>query len=129
MHYYIPLPYPWNIIVSLISLVIVVVFLIIYLVRYKKEHMTGEPTTVTLYYSPSCGHCKAFRGTWNKFAKYLHNNMSDKVKVEEVDCSNGDCQQIEGVPIILLHRSNNDVVRYVGDRSYDNLVDFINKNC
>lgn len=130
-HHYIPLPYPYNIISFFVSLILIIVFLIIFLVKTlkKKDHFTGLPATVTLYYSPNCGHCKAFRGTWNNFVKYLHDNTDGKIKAEEINCESGDCKQIEGVPTIILNKSNNDMVRFVGERSYDNLIDFVKKNC
>jgi hypothetical protein len=78
-------------------------------------------TTVTLYYSPSCGHCVRLKknGEWNKFLTGIENK---NIKVNEVNCQTEECDGISGVPFIIKTTPNGVTSVYNGNRTGEDLI-------
>ena len=92
----------------------------------KKNMKGGDNTksTVILFKADWCGHCKTFKPTWEKvselynkkynFVIYDADKQTDKFKEYKVDA----------FPTVLVKNGNN-VINYEGDRSFDDLNNFI----
>ena len=97
------------------------------------EFFGVEHPSLVLFYAPWCGHCKTIHPTWNKL---METNENNKVKIKKINCDKdtklAKLHNIEGFPTIKLCKngvnSSNNTVEYNGDRSFDSLNDFINKN-
>jgi protein disulfide-isomerase-like protein len=80
--------------------------------------------TVILFKADWCGHCKNFKPTWEKiadiykqkynFVVYDADNQTDKFKEYKVD----------SFPTVLIKNGNN-IMPYDGDRSFDDLSNFL----
>jgi thiol-disulfide isomerase/thioredoxin len=98
------------------------------------------------YFSPYCGHCRAFAPTWEKLV--AHSQISDDVQLARVDCSiNGgerasnptirqliaptdlcDANGVRGYPQLNLYRDGELVESYKGRRDLELLTAYLAKN-
>ncbi|KAM9305040.1 dnaJ homolog subfamily C member 10 [Gastrophryne carolinensis] len=80
------------------------------------------------FYSPRCSHCHSLAPTWRAFAK----EMDGAVRVGAVNCADnqGLCRQqgIGGYPSLYLFKSGKNPIKYNGDRSLEDLVNFAMKH-
>lgn len=83
-------------------------------------------------YAPWCGHCKNLAPVWESLGKAVKNN--DKAKnlvIAKLDGTENDIPpeggfKVEGFPTLKFFKAEtNEVIDYNGDRSYENLVEFI----
>lgn len=90
----------------------------------KKEFM--ENKRITLYFSPTCSHCRAFEETWKKF-KVIAKNIN--VASDEINCvENGNlCQNIQGYPTLILENGGKQI-KFDENRTIENLTKFIKNN-
>ncbi len=96
----------------------------------KSLVMTGggnkDKKTLALFKAEWCGHCKAFKSTWEE----LKNEMENKVKFVTYDseANKNEIQkfQIQGFPTLIL-LSGNKAVEYVGPRDSSSIKEFINQ--
>ncbi|EXX78145.1 protein disulfide isomerase PDI1 [Rhizophagus irregularis DAOM 197198w] len=85
------------------------------------------------FYAPWCGHCKKLAPTYEKLGE-VYKNVKDKILVAKMDSTENDLPpkakfQIAGFPTIKLFKAgDNEIVDYSGDRSYESLVEFLDKN-
>ncbi|KAI8607638.1 thioredoxin-like protein [Chytriomyces sp. MP71] len=88
-----------------------------------KEVMDGKNILVK-FYSPRCGHCKAFRPTWINIA----HTLKGKVNVGEVDCSVEThlCKKfkVRAYPTVLYVKENGEYVQYLGGRTMEDVSKF-----
>lgn len=96
------------------------------------EQTIGHGVTIVKFFAPWCGHCKRLVPTWNDLAgKYVGNR---NVKVAKVDCTLADnkelCsqQEVDGFPTIFIYKNGDKITEYNGNRSLDDLVNFINRH-
>jgi thiol-disulfide isomerase/thioredoxin len=79
---------------------------------------------VSLFKSEQCGHCKNFKPNWND----LQTKHPDVATYQTFDSQNNNLKfaanNINGVPTILK-TYNNETTEYQGDRSVDDLVNWI----
>ena len=107
-------------------IILLIIIITYFLYNNKSENMDNSNTKpiLSLYYAEWCGHCKNVMPIWNK----LSNN---KVLCKKYDCDKNknicEANNVTGFPTILLHLSDK-VIKYNGDRSYDDLNNFINTN-
>jgi thioredoxin-like negative regulator of GroEL len=90
----------------------------------EKKLPDNTKITVILFKADWCGHCKEFKPTWEKiadmykqkynFVVYDADNQTDKFKEYKVDA----------FPTVLVKNGSN-VIPYDGDRSIDDLNNFL----
>jgi len=96
----------------------------------KTRHLTG----VVLMFHPQCGHCVQMRPAWEMMKKRVPSN----VKIVEIDGSEMSSsptlsrsmvgQQTEGFPTIMRLTNGKVVEKFSGERTPENLVEFVSKS-
>ena len=106
-----------------------------YLVKDKKKSSLRKPkktvrkklTKLMYFYMDGCGWCDKFTPTWKKLIK--ENNKNKKVNMVKINGPNNLTTAtkygIVSYPTIILLKGNKPYT-YDGDRSLDDLLDFIN---
>lgn len=96
------------------------------------DHAIGNGVTIIKFYAPWCGHCKRLVPTWDELAtKYIG---TKSVKVAKVDCTLSEnkelcsTQEVDGFPTIFIYRDGDKVTEYNGNRSLEDLVNFVNRH-
>lgn len=96
------------------------------------DHAIEKGVTIIKFYAPWCGHCKRLVPTWDELAtKYVGNK---NVKIAKVDCTLSDnkdlcsTQEVDGFPTIFIYRNGDKVTEYNGNRSLEDLVNFVNRH-
>lgn len=95
------------------------------------EHAIEKGVTIVKFFAPWCGHCKRLAPTWDDLATKFIGNLN--VKVAKVDCTLSDnkelcsSQEVDGFPTIFLYKNGDKVTEYNGNRSLDDLVNFVNR--
>ncbi|XP_043931188.1 dnaJ homolog subfamily C member 10 isoform X2 [Protopterus annectens] len=76
------------------------------------------------FYSPRCSHCHDLAPTWREFAK----EMDGAIRIGAVNCGDNRmfCRTkgISSYPSLYIFRAGMSPVKYFGDRSRDNLIEF-----
>lgn len=92
--------------------------------------MQPPKITVTNYNTAWCGHSNRLRPTWNKLQQEFKNHPS--IDVIDFRCDGGPQQQkvcqeigIQGFPTVLLSLENGQTYEYRGDRSLQDLKQWI----
>lgn len=109
---------------------IVVIFILFFVL--KKYNSKTEIDTFdnvkhqfVLHYLPTCGHCHALMPTWNKLEDaYKGNKYIDVIKI---DNAANPQDGISRFPTMIFKKKNGEQVMYNGDRTYADLVNFINR--
>ncbi len=73
------------------------------------------PRIVTKYFAPWCGHCRNIQPVWDKLKEKYGE------KIVEVNCDEGGCDDIRGIPTIRCSTGTD----YNGPRTMDGLDKFI----
>lgn len=113
-------------------LVIIVISLILLYFIYKNKNekldSISKNPTLGVYYTNWCGYSKRFL---NELDNGLKNKLESSVSVKLVDCEKNpdECKRlnVRGYPTVILHKNNEDIL-YNGNRSEDDLINFINNN-
>ena len=97
---------------------------------HNKHNLLGgavknENNTLYLFKAEWCGHCKAFKSTWNE----LQNNVDNKINFVTYDADK-DAKimkeyNINGFPTLMI-KSDNKIIEYNGNRDLNSIKDFIN---
>ena len=87
---------------------------------------------ITLYYSTGCGYCRQMLPEWEKFENNAKDNLKN-VNVVSIRCEGGNenvCTQegIEGYPTIVFQKINGEKVKFEGDRTASEFMDFCRKH-
>ena len=112
----------------LLILILIILVTSYYYYFNKQENFVDPPPSrttpiITLYYATWCSACSGFRPIWDEFKKQV------KIKVREKDCSdNNSCPNIPGFPTIILTTSSGKNINYTGDRTVQDLLDFVSSN-
>ena len=87
-------------------------------------HTTESVPILKLYYANWCGWSKKFLPTWEQLENKIKN-----IKFVKIDCeaNKNMCDNIPGYPFLILEK-NGTKINYNGDRSYDDIVNFLKKN-
>lgn len=89
-----------------------------------------EKKNLMLFYKPNCTYCNDFLSVWYKIINYLPNNINyEEINTEKDEESNQKANQykITGVPTLILNTGNKNEL-YIGNRSYEDIELFLNKN-
>lgn len=84
------------------------------------------------FFAPWCGHCKRLAPTWEELGKKFVNDNS--VTIVKVDCTleiNKELckeQEVDGFPSVFLYKNGQKVSEYTGNRSLEDLVEFVLKH-
>jgi hypothetical protein len=88
---------------------------------------------IALYYSDRCSHCHDFiNNGWGHFTSYAKDNMKN-ILVESISCDDNaqicNAEKIAGYPTVILYNNlSGNKIMYNGDRTKDDIINFINKN-
>lgn len=84
-------------------------------------------------YAPWCGHCKNLAPTWEKLGEQVKGVKDSSVVIAKMDGIDNDIPpeggfQVQGFPTLKFFKAEtNEMIDYNGDRSYEDLVRFINE--
>ncbi|XP_018328109.1 thioredoxin domain-containing protein 5 homolog [Agrilus planipennis] len=98
--------------------------------NFKKDIEKG--ITLVKFFAPWCGHCKRLAPTWEELAKRFSD--SKQARIAKVDCTVDAnkplCseEEVDGFPTIFMYKNGAKVTEYDGDRSLDDLQEFVNKH-
>lgn len=96
------------------------------------QHAIEKGVTFVKFYAPWCGHCMRLAPTWEQLAEKFVG--SEQVKVAKVDCTlevNKELcgeQEVNGFPTIFLYRGGEKLGEYNGNRSLEDLHDFVTQH-
>ncbi|ORX58883.1 thioredoxin-like protein [Hesseltinella vesiculosa] len=98
--------------------------------QYKFDNLVKTGTWLIEFYSPSCHFCKEFAPTWEQLVD-VHDGLaaSHNIHFGNVNCLvRGDLckeQNLPGYPTLRLYHNGKMAEIYAGDRSFDDVTDFI----
>ena len=90
----------------------------------KKTMVGGSKKTLALFKAEWCGHCKAFKNTWDNLKDNLESEVKFVTYDSEVNKEEIKKFQIKGYPTLIL-LSNNKAIEYVGPRDQNSIKEFI----
>lgn len=94
-------------------------------------HVLERGVTFVKFYAPWCGHCKRLTPRWEELAAKFAG--VGQVKVAKMDCTDPDnkpvCseQDVNGFPTIFIYRDGQRLQEYTGNRSLDDLYEFVQR--
>jgi len=91
----------------------------------RLEQSTGKPKLV-LFKAEWCGHCSRFKPTWEELKNKI-TNVDFVTYDADSNQSELSTYNVEGFPTIILD-NNNKKIEYNGDRSSNNIIQFVNDN-
>lgn len=97
----------------------------------KGSQQTKTDGEIVLYYATWCGYSRMFLPEWEKFEGYAKTNIPN-LKVSSIRCEGGNenvCTQkgVDGYPTTILYLNNGQEVQFNGERTSQQLVDFVKK--
>ncbi|KXS15919.1 protein disulfide isomerase [Gonapodya prolifera JEL478] len=102
--------------------------------NFKEVVLDSSKDVFVEFYAPWCGHCKKLAPTWESLGESYESHR-DKVVIAKMDATANDIppespfKEIQGFPTIVLFKAGSkEVVNYEGDRSFANLVEFLEGN-
>jgi len=123
---------------SLVLVIGVIAIIVIYC-KNKKESTRRNPTlnkkhqvyqnvqTIYLFYSPNCGFCTKFMPTWKNLVGYYGNSNLQLVAINCLEEDNAEIVSLYNInryPTIII-QTNNSNVEYSGDRSIEDIINFV----
>lgn len=122
------------IILALLLLLFFIIFYNYYNINILLRNKTNKKPELLLYYALWCGHSKhLLNNGWKQFKEHYNNNsnLQKRITVKEISCDDNNelCQEnmIRGFPTIMINVNDN-MVEYNGNRSHEDIINFINKH-
>ena len=115
-----------NVIVLVFCVLIIIAFVMFWMKR--KENFTVEKSRIVLYFSPQCGHCKAFMNTWNEFETRVNTHNDINAVATKINCTEQECPNISGFPTVLIHKNNGKTITFNDKRTVEALEKFVKSN-
>jgi len=118
-------------------LILTIIILLALTITYStklKEDFVDKPNNLLIFYAEWCGYCRTAMPAFQKL-KNDYNNQTINGKTISIELIEGDKNKnlmskynVGGFPTVLLEKSNGQIVKYQGNRSYDDLVVFLRQN-
>ncbi|KAF2901047.1 hypothetical protein ILUMI_05103 [Ignelater luminosus] len=96
------------------------------------QHGIEKGITFIKFFAPWCGHCKRLAPTWEDLAKKFVGNPD--INIVKVDCTLEinkqlcNDEKVDGFPSIYLYKEGRKISEYNGNRSLEDLQDFVMKH-
>ena len=119
-------------IIIICILILCIVGYLIYTIWFNKKetYPNSNKKTFLFFYTDWCSYCSRYKSTHKKLTAYINKNMPN-VTVKDIDCDkNEDLVKkygIEGFPTLILE-SNGKSVTFTGEKTLENLIQFIKNN-
>lgn len=114
--------------VAVLAIAVVMLFVINTLKQRKQlNKLKVNNKKIILFYTDWCEYSKQFKPTWERLNKKYEGIYSMEEYNVETDISISNSFNIQSVPVIYLV-SNGKKKKYYGEKSYSNLVTFIDSN-
>jgi thiol-disulfide isomerase/thioredoxin len=85
-----------------------------------------DKKTLALFKAEWCGHCKAFKGTWDKLQSGMGNKVNFVTYDSEINKNEIKDYKIQGFPTLIL-LAGDKAVEYVGPRDETSIKQFISQ--
>jgi thiol-disulfide isomerase/thioredoxin len=92
-----------------------------------KKNMNGggdEKIQLMLFKADWCGHCTKFKPTWEHISKVYKNKFNFVVYDADTQKENFEEYKVDAFPTLLAKNGNN-IITYNGDRSMEDLTNFL----
>jgi thiol-disulfide isomerase/thioredoxin len=83
-----------------------------------------EKIQLMLFKADWCGHCTKFKSTWEHISKVYKNKFNFVVYDADTQKENFEEYKVDAFPTLLAKNGNN-VITYNGDRSMEDLTNFL----
>jgi thiol-disulfide isomerase/thioredoxin len=90
----------------------------------EKKLADDTKVTVILFKADWCGHCKNFKPTWDKISEIYNKKFNFVIYDADKQREKFQEYKVDAFPTVLVKKGNN-VMNYDGDRSFDDLNNFI----
>ncbi len=88
---------------------------------------SSSPAKLTLYFAPWCGWSKKFLPAWEELKKQNLGVEYVTLNCDE-DTNKQSCSAANGFPTVILTTASGKTVTYNGNRTVDDLVNFVKSN-
>ncbi|KAJ9369986.1 hypothetical protein DTO282E5_5326 [Paecilomyces variotii] len=100
---------------------------------YQDLVIDNDKDVLVEFYAPWCGHCKALAPKYEELGQLYAGNpdLADKVTIAKIDATANDIPEpIQGFPTIKIFPAGakDSPIEYAGDRTVEDLADFIKEN-
>lgn len=101
--------------------------------NFNQLVVDGQEDVIVMFYAPWCGWCKKMLPDYDRLAAHFKNHFS-KLKIMKMDATAYQVQhdnvKIYGFPLVHYFKAGDkqNPIEYKGNRSFDNLVSYINSN-
>ena len=88
----------------------------------------SKKLNLVLYYATWCGYSREFLPIWDSFETYAKQHFSN-ITTNKVKCEGGNekmCSKkgVEGYPTVIMYSPEGDSVKFNGDRTLEELIQF-----
>jgi protein disulfide-isomerase A6 len=93
--------------------------------KLNKRGGGNNQVNIILFKADWCGHCKSFKPTWEKITELYNKKYNFIVYDADTQKEIFKKYEVDAFPTILIEYGDN-VVPYEGDRSFEEMNDFLN---
>jgi len=97
--------------------------------EYQKYMDSGKDLFVE-FYAPWCGHCKKLAPIYEELGKH-YKEKKENIVIAKMDATANDIPdprvKVKGFPTLKYFHKDGEIVDYSGDRSLENLKEFVDK--
>lgn len=98
---------------------------------FKQEVLDVKQNVMVLFYAQWCGHCQAFKPTYEELAKHYAGNKD--IRIAMIDAPENKAKEmplIQGFPTVYLYKAGEKEtpIPYEGDRELKDLIKFVDEN-
>lgn len=104
---------------------IVILFIIVIIILFIYKYYSRSNTKIYYFYSPACIHCQKFKNTWDQISKKFNTISIDVTNPKNNKLVSK--YNIVNIPTIILVSPNKTII-YKGNRSYNDIYNFIKNN-